>query len=147
MVELRTNADSKNLKCLSGNKRWKRLAKGGRVPTHLEHAKAIQQTGHDYLQAHLHSIGLASDGICPFRLSSCPDRQYGRRSPAGTALNLSMALRILQKFTGSRMAEQSQKGVEQPLDFENFHVGFAPGKYDLPNRDAWPLPYSFAGSS
>ncbi|GIY05174.1 putative gag-pol polyprotein [Caerostris darwini] len=64
------NFTSRSLKDFSDNKRWKCLATGDRIPMHLElsHEAVVcfrLTTVHDYLQAHLHGIGLASDGICP----------------------------------------------------------------------------------
>ncbi|GIY53832.1 reverse transcriptase [Caerostris darwini] len=66
------NLTSKNLKDLSGNKRWKCRTTGARILMHLKRAETVARyrltTGHDYLQAHLHLIGLVSDRIYPLCL-------------------------------------------------------------------------------
>ncbi|GIY90702.1 reverse transcriptase [Caerostris darwini] len=62
IIQTSNNFTSKNT-TKGGNS----LATGNRIPMHLERVEAVPRfrltTGHDYLPAHLHRIGLASDGI------------------------------------------------------------------------------------
>ncbi|GFS82438.1 hypothetical protein NPIL_412671 [Nephila pilipes] len=59
------SSTGKNLRYLSKYKRWEYLAARGHVPLPLERASFHLMTMHDYVQALLHHIGLASDKICP----------------------------------------------------------------------------------
>ena len=49
-------------------KQWESLAHDKQIPRNLPRAEAVAKfrllTGHDYLQAHLHRIGLANSDIC-----------------------------------------------------------------------------------
>lgn len=68
------------LKQRSSGKRWECLAADGPIRRELDRRTAVAlfrtTTGHDYLQAHLHRIGLAADDKCPLCLSSTMDAQH-----------------------------------------------------------------------
>ena len=62
-------ASLNTLKDLSIGKKWESLATTRIIPIHLERSEAVARfritTGHDYLQEHLHRIGLVADDTCP----------------------------------------------------------------------------------
>jgi len=103
------NATRRTLKIMSMGKKWENPATRGPIPRDLERAEAVAHfrltTGHDYLQAYLHQIGLAGDDICPL----C---NLGRMD--GDHLSVCSALTFPIEDTTGRYWEARRLMVEEP---------------------------------
>lgn len=103
-----------SLKELSSGKQWEDLAYKREIPYNLPRAEAVAKfrlkTGHDYLKAHLHRIGLADTDNCPLcesgrmdgpHLEQCGDlADFADRSPSS-----------LYWEARRRMAEMPRAGI------------------------------------
>jgi hypothetical protein len=99
----------KTLKLQSIGKRWEGLATEGPIPANLERAEAVARfrllTGHDYLQAHLHRIGIADSKICPLCSTARMD---------GDHLHNCQALSYPMEDITNRYWEARRRMVEEP---------------------------------
>ncbi|GIX71287.1 hypothetical protein CDAR_568811 [Caerostris darwini] len=100
-------------KALRANKKRKCIATTGRIPVHLEHSESVAcfrlTTDHDYLQAHLHPIGLASDGFCPLCQIANMDGDHLRNCTEFIHVPHDIIARYWEAWL--RMTEQLQSSV------------------------------------